>query len=329
MTLPIDVRVRGIGRVQVRSGTKDKKLRVKLADMVRDLPELGYLDVVRDIASGRRTLLEVYGHYKAHTMARLVGPSLDERLQESVTTWLDGFDKDPDHVEKYRELLAKMSVPARATLRDLPSLLAAYRVKCEDKPRMFNLARSMCQAFVRDTMGKHRPLYLDVANVLKMPEAKQGRRGVSVPEAIEVRELLSPKAARIWWSMCLTGMGPKELWGAWDVLSDRVFIRGTKRVGRERYVPLIDYPVRPELTRWGFTTALRRRGFSPYQARKTYGAWLDAAGIPKGRHDMYMGHGPVTMRDLYSMPEIDGFIKQDRAAMRAMLPQQGLALVKS
>ncbi|HEX9487055.1 MAG TPA: hypothetical protein VF976_08320 [Gemmatimonadales bacterium] len=58
--------------------------------------------------------------------------------------------------------------------------------------------------------------------------------------------------------MCLTGRGPKEFWRAWSVEGDRVHIEGTKAFERIRDVPLVDTPVRPEPTRDGFTSALRR-----------------------------------------------------------------------
>lgn len=330
MTIPIDVAIREVGRIQLRTGTTDPKVARRIRDMVRMLPRMGYLEVVRDIASGQRTLLEVYGHYVNGTMQRLVGPSLDVPLLTAINTWLDGFAKSPEHVQSYRDALRYLNPGTKATLRDLPRILADYRIICEAKPRAFNLARSMTQAFVRDTMGKHKPLYLDVANVGSLREAKEGRRGLPIIQAIAVREQLSPKAARMWWSMCITGMNPKELRGKWEVLSDRVRIYGTKRIGRQvRDVPLIDYPTRPELTKWGLTTALRKLDMTPYQGRKTYGVWLDSIGLPDGRHDAYMGHGAETMRDLYSQPEVDSLLRDDAARLRAELPSAGLALVKS
>src|SRR5438094_859233 len=61
------------------------------------------------------------------------------------------------------------------------------------------------------------------------------------------------QAARIWWGMCCTGMGPSEFWGEWSVREDRVRIVGTKRPGRRwgsegRDVPLLTRVMPPEMT---------------------------------------------------------------------------------
>ena len=50
------------------------------------------------------------------------------------------------------------------------------------------------------------------------------------------------------------------------------------RPGRERDVPLMDFPVRPEITLDGFTRALRQLAekgtkVTPYQERKTFARW--------------------------------------------------------
>ena len=39
-----------------------------------------------------------------------------------------------------------------------------------------------------------------------------------------------PAAARIWWAMCVTGMGATEFWGEWTVLADRVRQADDRRI---------------------------------------------------------------------------------------------------
>ena len=172
--------------------------------------------------------------------------------------------------------------------------------------------------------------------------------------------LLGPLAGRIWWSMCLTGMGPKELWGPWTVEADRVHSEGTKAEGRRRDVPLVDYPVRPELTRDGFTSALRRYSehrvredlreqlqrkptadelaearrtlkawkVTPYQARKTFARWMEDAGIPRARREVYRGHGKRDIGDVYERYEVADYLRGDAEKMRAQLGPQKLALAQ-
>jgi hypothetical protein len=134
-----------------------------------------------------------------------------------------------------------------------------------------------------------------------MQEAKRGRPGFSLDNAIAIRQaLVQPRAARIWWTMVTTGLGPKELWeDGFEVLRDRVHIGGQKRVGRDRDVPLVDCPTQPEIAREGFKGALQRFNVdresrawvTPYRARKTFDRWLQDAGIPRARRIPYMGTG--------------------------------------
>jgi integrase len=163
--------------------------------------------------------------------------------------------------------------------------------------------------------------------------------------------------------MCLTGMGPKEYWvDGWSIESDRVRIRGKKALGRVREVPLVDMPVRPEITKDGFTSALRRlskerlmqqlteqlereptadelaaaieadpRGVwkvTPYQARKTFARWMEDARIPRARREIYRGHGKRDIGDIYERYEVAAYLREDAQAMRALLGPQKLALAR-
>src|SRR5260370_550934 len=81
---------------------------------------------------------------------------------------------------------------------------------------------------------------------------------------------------------------------------------------------------RPELTRWGFTSALRRIGLTPYQARKTFDRWLQAAGIPRVRRKRYLGHGKRDVTDDYEFYEVTEYLRDDAAKLRAALGPQKL-----
>lgn len=103
------------------------------------------------------------------------------------------------------------------------------------------------------------------------------------------------------WSMATTGMGGGEYWGRWSVRSDRVHIEGTKRVGRVRDVPLALRPTVPRMHRRTFEDKVRERTneLTPYDLRRTYANWLEAAGIPRTRRRLYLGHGTGDVTDLY------------------------------
>ncbi len=337
-SLPIDVRIPGVGRVKKRSGVRTAAERNDLVAMLRTLPKQGHLELVRDIQAGRRKPLDVYAHYVARSLDQLAGPQDDAPLTPALGDWLDHALCAAGTRENRRAAFRALQCDGRRAYRfgDLPMMLRDYRGRCEvaGYPRAFNIAKTCVQAFVRDKVGPRKKLTLDVADVPKLTERKRGRQGLALADAVAVRDGLGPNAGRIWWSMVITGMGPKELWGAWTVQQDRVHIAGTKTEGRVRDVPLVDTPVRPELTRPGFVSALRRYSeqvgtvVAPYQARKSFARWMEEARIPRTRRLRYMGHGRADVTDRYEDYEVTTFLREDaermRDTLRAVLPRQGL-----
>jgi hypothetical protein len=336
-TLPIDIRVPGVGRIHRRSGVTKTRDRDRIIAMLQELPKLGFRDLVCDVQRGRRAPLDVYAHYTAATLPQLLGPTDDQALGPLADAWLDGAACAEGTRGNRRDAFRALQKLGSGTLllRDLPELLQSYRERCEmaAHPRTFNIARTAVQAFLRDKLGKRRPLALAVADVPPLKEVQRGAQGLPLAEAIEIRDALGAVAGRIWWSMCLTGMGPKELWGRWSVEQDRVHVEGTKTSGRRRDVPLVDYPVRPEMTRDGFVSALRRLSakrethLTPYQARKTHARWMEDAHIPRARREVYRGHGKRDIGDLYERYEIAAFLSDDAHKMRALLGGQKLRVM--
>ncbi len=372
-SMPIDIRIPGVGRVKKRSGVHTRAERDDLVAMLRLLPKLGRLELVRDVQAGRRELLAVFAHFTAGTLSQLDGPRADQPLDALLDDWLDHASCADGTRQNRRDAFRALQTDGRRTylLGDLPALLKAHRERCEAAgyPRAFNIARTCVQAFLRDKLGKRKPLTLEVADVAMLRERKQGRAGLTVAEAIAVRDGLGSHAGRAWWSMCITGMGPKEYWvDGWRVEADRVHIDGAKVVrhgldgafGRVRDVPLVDNPVRPEITHAGFATALLRLSHkrltdelraeldreptaqelaaalqgsagswrvSPYQARKTFARWMEDAGIPRVRREVYRGHGKRDIGDVYERYEVTAFLREDAQKLRALLPQQGLRML--
>jgi hypothetical protein len=372
-SLPIDVIVCGL-RIKKQSGVHTKAEREALVAMLRELPKKGYLALLEGLVATppRWTVRELYGHYLADSLAGLLRPPREEAqpLAPLLERWVDTEEcADGTRVNRRAAFRTVRDLDPHAPLERLPELLTRYRETCRahDTPRVFNVTRTCCQAFLRDTVGKRHPLALAVADVPRLTERADGRPGLGLADAVAVRNALGGHAARIWWSMVLTGMGPKELWGTWAVLDDRVHIEGTKVVrrgrdakfGRVRDVPLVDYPVRPELTRYGFASALRRLSerrlraqlaarlertptraefrdaltvdgswkITAYQARKSYARWLEDARIPRARREIYRGHGKRDIGDIYERYEVTDFLREDAKALRAILGPQAIALV--
>lgn len=361
-SLPIDVRIPGVGRVKKRSGVRSRAERDDLVAMLRLLPRQGHLELVRDVQAGRRRLGDVYAHFVAGTLAQLEGPQLDQLLAELLVPWLDTAQCADGTRQNRRDAFRALCTDGRRAYRlgDLPAMLQARRRECEaaDNPRAFNIARTCVQAFVRDVLGKRTPLALAIADVPMLKERGRGRPGVDLAQALEVRAQLGAEAAAIWWSMCTTGMGPGELWGTWHVLGDRVHVVGTKTDHRVRDVPLVQAPGRPTLTRPGFESALRRLSerrlrielarrldraptadelakaweidgawkVNPYQGRKTFDRWMQQAGVPRARRLLYLGHVEQDVSDRYELYEVEAYLAEDATRMRDLLPKKGIRL---
>lgn len=328
-----------LGLFKKHAGTQDRRAIAGMKAMLRAFdhqPER--TELLRDLYDGRRKLLKVYELYVAGRLSEL--PVLDAggSLEPAVTDWL--AKKLPGDISDAHRASLRYSFDCllallrrRATIGDLPRLVRLYRQETADRPRTFNLARAAAQAFLRDGFGRHHRLWTEVSNVPPMRERKRGRQGFAVAEAVAIRDQLSPAAGRAWWSMCLTGMGPAELWeehGArWTVRDDRVHVAGTKRAGRVRDVPLVDVPVRPEITRAGLKSALDRleEKVSPYQARKTFARMLEEARIPRTRREIYQGHGRRDINDIYERYEVAEYLRDDARRLRELLGTSGLRLM--
>ena len=213
-TLPIDVIIPGVGRVKKQSGVRTKADRDDLIAMLRLLPKQGYVELVRDIKAGRRKLLDVYAHFTAGTLEELRGPRDDAPLEPLLEKWLEEAEVAESTRLQRRDSFAylKKGMRGKPLLRDLPALLTEFRAQCvvRGHATTFNRAKSAAQAFLRDMIGRHTNAWARVSDVPTLKEARRGRQGLTVAEALGIRGQLaarSPKAARIWWAMCLTGMG--------------------------------------------------------------------------------------------------------------------------
>lgn len=106
--------------------------------------------------------------------------------------WLDHASCAEGTRDNRRDPFRALRTDGRRTYRlgELPEMLKAYRVQCDaaEHPRTFNIAKTGVQAFVRDMIGKRKPLALAVADVAPLKERKRGREGLTVADAIAVRD---------------------------------------------------------------------------------------------------------------------------------------------
>ena len=155
----------------------------------------------------------------------------------------------------------------------------------------------------------------------------QRHKHPATPE--ELREIAGRmddrETAKILSTMSLTGMRPNEMWGEWEIDHYAVRIHGTKTKGADRVVPLVSVLLfHPQVSYVVFRKALRTASdgqMTPYDLRRTYANWLEAAGIPRTRRRLYLGHGASDVTDLYEAHEVRAFLKADAEKLRAFLSE--------
>lgn len=308
-TYLLDRRFPGVGRVRRATGTNSRKMFGALNDMLSNLWANGRLDVLLSIRDGQVHPMQVWAKIREVGLDRL--PRIDDMIPlSSMLEWAETFRASKHHRENVQSCIRILlaTTMENRTVQDLANVLRQYRETA--RPRMFNVVRTACQAFLRDRFGRRHPLYAAVADVPALPY-RAGKVAPLTKEAMLALELPQPLYGMAW-SMALTGMGPGEYWGRWEASSDRVHVYGTKRVHRERIVPRISEPVIPACTIQTFRKRFKAAtGSIPYALRHTFSHWLEAAGVPQSRIDLYMGHDARTVRQTYLWHEVEPHLVED------------------
>lgn len=329
-TLRLDRTFRGVGRIAKATGTTDPTMRRKLSRMLTALYEDGRLDILRAIRDGKLAMLPVYEAYQTRTLDRLPMGATMEPLIATMEAWTDSLEVPRDasakHVESLTTSRRKFAKHVKGALvSDLPRIVDELRDSLwgRQHPRSFNLARAAAMAFARATLKRTHPIYMALAAIEIRKVAKTTPRH---PLTVAEMRAFFPNPDTDWldgiaWGMAATGMHAKEYWGRWNVLADRVHVGGTKRSGRVRDVPLVKAPVVPKYNRRKFEDDLRERtrAIVVYDLRRTYANWLEAAGIPRTRRKLYMGHGAKDVTDLYEWHEVAAFLMEDGERLRKHL----------
>jgi hypothetical protein len=332
-TLVIDRSFRGVGRIKKASGTLNPKVRDKINAMLSALYEDGRLDILRAIRDGHLTMLEVRHAYQRKQLDALPTAQTVRPLAASMAAWIDslvvGRDVSAKHkgsLETSRRYFERAN--RKATIADLPALVETLRTTVgREHPRSFNLARAAALAFIRATLKKSHPIWLEVAAVEIRKVVKQRTHAPLSPEQMRAW-FPNPGADHvdaIAWGMATTGMGAGEYWGRWTVREDRVHIAGTKREGRVRDVPLVLAPGVPRMHRRTFEDKVRvrtNRAITVYDLRRTYANWMESAGIPRTRRKLYLGHGAGDVTGLYELHEVTAFLASDALLLRGLLKIQ-------
>ncbi len=332
-TLEINVRIRGWGRIKKATGSHEVRVQRSMAEMVRLLGKQRRFDVLEAIRDGDVSLAEVYALHERGELAQLPTGAALHALIPTIETWLDAHEASDHHRANQWSAWRKLKRHALAAHRldELPALLKRLRVECvkAGHAAMFNRTREMLSAFLRDTLNRRHVLYVDVRDVAPLTETPEKANPQTVAQVNELAARLGDEAGAMWRTLCLTGMRPREYFELpWELGVDRIVVRNAK-VGGTRVVPLLEPPANPTSPRRNGASQKRwlmdlvseesKGAVTLYNARDTFAHWCDEARIPKTRIDLYLGHGPRSMTDLYAWHDVSGYLAEDAGKLRELL----------
>lgn len=330
-----------LGRVRIRTGTHDRRLAQRYEVMLETLP----LATVQLIVDRRLPIRVAFDAWSRGDVAGLPTAETLLPLADELAHWLEKpvlevGESEADNRQRTAEYL--LGLRPLANVGELPAVLTALRPILSDRPVQFHHARAVCLAFARDRFPAHPALYAQLEAVPVFPRIRvRAHHPCTVAEARAHAAALGPKWGPIWWTLCITGMGPKEFWiDGWKQISEGVEIDGakdTRRRGttaRRRVVPLLGVLAQKVGTKAGFAEALERAelGITPYDARRSYARWLDDAGLAGYVQDALMGHGPKSMRELYKWGEIRamlGAVQETMLKYLGAVPQLSRSTAKA
>ncbi len=337
-TLRLDIRT-PIGRIARASGTSHLPTLKEIATMIIEFGTQIPLqtEFLRAIRDGRLTPLEVYSAHVSKSMDRLPTVETSASLNKALEEWLRRSLKSDKHKASHRTAINHVAKSSRAgaTISDLPDIARKIRntLESEGKAAQFNRVRSSLQAFLRDTVTKRHELYKSVQAIAPLEEMKRRRNNPQpVGQVMELARNISVEHVPALWGMALTGMGPSEFYGSWNIEGAGLRVHGTKRKSRDRLVPLVLGERFAGATgARSLTGAHRARKFAhalkrasggavqPYDLRRTYANWMEKAQIPRTRRRQYMGHSIGDVTEIYEQHEVEQYLTDDAAKLEALV----------
>jgi integrase len=295
--------------------------------MITTLNETGRDDILRALRDGEISPLSVYAAFRVNELHRLpLGKELLP-LKDAMTKWNESNEAGKQRRAANKSGIKRLAEKA-SIVGNLPDALLQVRVDLikEGHPAHFNRIRATALAFIRDTLKRSHHLYGEVMDVPLLKEKKAPRRQpqtwAQLAAHAETMNKENPRFRVALWAMALCGMGPKEYFvDGFLVLTDRVKVGGQKRRGRIRDVPAVrtEYFTRKvpsatvgaerEMRVFG-EKLLEKCGIHPYDLRRTYANWMEAAGIPRTRRRLYIGHAKKDTTDIYE--EHEGRVRTKR-----------------
>jgi hypothetical protein len=164
--LRIDRRYRGVGRIRVSSGVRDRTTYLRLLVMFEELhtmPERWYL--LKAICRHELTPMQPYAFYKTQQLAKAPTVTSVVRLRPHMFDWIADSGLADRTRRVYGEQFALLLHGAHDAVRvmDLYELLAAYRARCRAPERgthrSFNLCRAAVLSYLHSAFRDQRALW--------------------------------------------------------------------------------------------------------------------------------------------------------------------------
>ena len=312
-----------LGRIRLASGTKDPETFKAIDAMLTTFWHTGRHDLLREIRDGKLRPVTVFGWFRQGRLDRLPTGELLRPLQATWEAWARSLECSPGHRKDLGTTLRALEVGAHP-ISDAARLFQGLTERKAGHATTIRKAKMNLLAFLRDTVGVQHALYQDVkaARIGRVTVERKGRP-LATTEIHALLQRLPSDAAAMVWSMCALGTLPKEYWGVWRVLPDRIEIDGTKRKGRRRSVPHWTPVVRPlmgarKLAR--LVSAASGDAVLLKDFRNTFSRWLEEAGVVRSHRSAYLGHGGKTMTEYYELGELPGQFAADAAKLLAYVP---------
>lgn len=342
-TFVLDRQFPGIGRVRRASGTTDRRTFRAINAMLSECYAIGRHDLLRALRDKQLSPMTLYATYREQGLSALPAADTFRPLEQAWTKWSAGRDVSAEQRRTDAKALRRLTRGAGdLTISALADRVLQIRSKYEAsrQPVAFNRTRAAAMAFLRDTFGRRHPLYGAVQAIpslqVKRSPHKAKREPLTVAQVHAIASRLPADRAAMVWTLCASGMNPKEYWvDGWTVGAYALEVRGEKRAGRRRLVPLLldrKVYVAPACAQRTLNKALAAiaSGDVPhvtlYAFRHTFAHWLELAGIPRTRRRLYRGHGKQDIGDEYEGHEVARFVREDGAMFAAWLKNELRAL---
>lgn len=317
-TLRVDRVFRGIGRIARASGTSNAKTFKAIDVMLTELYETGRWTILEEIKSGVVTPLEVYAYWREGRLAQIPSSATLLMVSPTFEKWLEKHDVTAGTRRTYKSFVGTyVAALGNHTWQDVPKYLLSYREICESdgKHRTFNATQVTLLAYVTNVLGKNSKVREEIVAIKKLTETSEPALQFTPEQAKTFICSLNHEHSGIALTLLFTGMNWKEARGSWQVDGDGVVIEGTKAKGRVRTVPrFLESYTKPTIALSSYHKAMKRRDsrFSTYSFRRTFAHWMQEAGIPYIRRQMYMGHSGGSMTDRYERHEVEAYLREDR-----------------